>query len=159
MAKSATTILRAFFYTLALIVAPVAIILLSKFAFSDQVSPDFVLAAPNSELPANLFSDLSGDMLTITAGIAVSTIVVFRLPMISGRSWVHNAMLAGGMAAALLAGYAGLRFRYELAQVVRLTSQELDPVLWRLHVQGILMVVQVSFLCAISAHYHLHKGE
>ncbi len=157
MRRSVTTLLRLLSYVLALMVAPAAIVLLSQLAFTDQVAPDFVLTIPNSELPANLFNDLSSDMLTITAGLAVSTIVMFRLPTSSGRPWVRILFLAGGMMSALLASYSGLRFRYELAQVVRLTSKELDPVLWRLHVQGLLLAAQVSFLCVISMYYHFHR--
>jgi|GEM_PF-4326166 len=157
MHQSVTSLVRFLSYILALFVAPVAVVLLSKIAFADQVVPDFVLTIPNSELPANLFNNLSSDMLKISAGLAVSTIVIFRLPTCSGRVWVRLLFLAGGMMSALLASYSGLRFRYELAQVARLTSQELDPVLWRLHLQGLLLAAQVSFLCAISMHFHFHR--
>lgn len=145
-------------YALALASPPLALALLSRFAFSDQVGPDFVLNVPNSELPANLFTGLSADLLKISAGIAVSTVVVFRLHLRIRQGWAGNTMLVAAMAAALLSSFSGLRFRYEIAQLARLNMQDLDPVLWRLHVQGLFLIAQLSLLCLMAVRYHFH-GE
>jgi len=146
-------------YVSALLGPPVLILLLSTMAFGDRVSPDFVQNIPKTDLPVNLFVGMSSSMITISAGLAVSTIVVFRLALRPSKSSASNTLTIFGMLAAFLSTYSGLRFQYDLAQQLRFIVPNFDPVLWRLHVQGLLLVTQVSIISIMGLRFHFHKDR
>lgn len=146
-------------YAISIFGPPAIILAVSATIFWDEVEPDYALAAPKSELPVTLFDNLSGDMLTICGGLAVSTIVAYRFPAGPAKRFGANILLVTGMAAALLSTYSGLRFRYDLAQLTRLSTHALEPALWRLHVQGFLMLAQVSALSALGTRLYFHRGN
>lgn len=105
---------------------------------------------------AEVATSVANTMITLSGGLALASVWVFRLPRRPTRRLASRVLFCLAMALTVAVVYCGLRYQLDLAYAL---AQDVDypNELWRiLHWQGGLLLMQTSFLAALGVDYFLN---
>jgi hypothetical protein len=142
---------------LAFLAPLILIVPLSLGLFGNAIFPPFVLDRPQSDLPATMLADLTSLLISMSIGLAVASVVLYRQPLRDGGEHAGNIVLCLGMAAALVSIYSGLRFRYDLAQQLSFAPFDFSKLRMRIYLQGGALLLQVCLLSLRAMLHHLSR--
>lgn len=140
--------------------APVAIVAaLSAGPFDTQLLPSIIVDEGKYELGVELLKTLSTTLITMSGGLAVSSVLIYRQKV---RKLIHpawNVLLACAMGAALISSFSGLRFLFDLSLQLIVMPIDFSLVETKLYFQGWALLAQTSILSLSAMLLHYFRDE
>lgn len=141
-------------------VAPIVVVLvLSAGPFAGSVVPDLVDTPVRSDQPAQLLNDLVKTMLTMSVGLSVAMVWLYRQPLKSATRHLPLALMVPAKALALTSIYAGLRFQFDMANQMRFIPLDFEAIQDRIYWQGGALLLQLSMVSMAATAYHLFRDR
>ncbi|WP_158682126.1 MULTISPECIES: hypothetical protein [unclassified Sphingopyxis] len=141
----------------AFFVPMLAVLALSFLALSDAATPEILVDIRPSEKAIDLFASLTQVMITMSVGLVVAALWLFRQPLKPRYRRFQGAMLIASMLAALVTFYSGLRFLYDSGVQLTLMPFEFGLVRSRLYWEGIGLLAQLSILSFTAVVHHYYR--